>query len=175
MSLDFFTSGCKHSSSKKTFGLCDDIDASGSTSSPAYIDEQNGSNWIATIDNHHKDKIDFYAIDNCLVFPLTAGKPSKRCDGMLISGNKIAFVELKSRNEDGAKWVADAEEQIRSAITFFKTTDDADKYKIKRAYIVNNMRPQSRTSQAQRMERFLDETEYRLFVKARIALYSEEG
>jgi len=176
MSIVFFDCNCKSSSKKNKFGICDIVKGRGDTSEKAFIDENNGENWIAIIDNFYQDKIDFYAIDNCVAFPLREdGKQQKRCDGLLISNNTIAFVELKSRNEDGAKWVYDAEKQLLISIGFFEKEKVSNSYDVKRAYIVNNMRPKSRISQAERMDRFLDKTGYVLFIKARIRLYSLEG
>lgn len=176
MSINFFQSKCKSSSHNKIFGICDDVSSAGSTADPAYVDENNGQNWIATVDNHYKDEIDFYAVDNCVRFPPRAdGKESKRCDGFLIYQDLIAFVELKSRNEFRSKWVVDAEKQLRISIKFFEKEKKSKEFNHKRAYIVNNMRPTSRVGQAERMERFLDDTGYQLFIKARIALYSIDG
>ena len=176
MSVNFFKEVCKSSSKKKVFGVCDDVDADGNTSKPAYLAEDNGAKWIATVDNYYRENIDFYAVDNCVTFPLREdGKLSKRCDGFLVSNDIIAFIELKSRNEYGSKWVSDAEKQLKISIYYFEKEKKSSEYNDKRAYIVNNMRPQARISQAERMERFLDETGYLLFVKARINLHNLDG
>lgn len=175
MSVNFFSEACKHSSIRSTFGICDDV-VNGNTSLPAYLDESNGENWIATIVNHSRESIDFYAIDNCVTFPLKPdGSSSKRCDGLLTCDETIAFLELKSRNEQGVNWIKDSEEQLRSAIFYFERESVSESFTDKRAYAVNNMRPQSRVSQAIRMERFLEETGYLLFIKARVDIHSLEG
>jgi len=176
MSVNFFKENCKHSSMKPVFGICDNVADHGDTSQPAYLDENNGENWIATVDNHYRESICFYAVDNCVTFPVREdGTSLKRCDGFLSCNDTIAFLELKSRNEYGAKWIKDAEEQLRSAIHYFEKEPVSLKFQNKRAYAVNNMRPQSRLGQAERMERFLEETGYLLFIKARIDIYSLEG
>lgn len=176
MSVIFFKETCKYSSRNSTFGICDDVGVEGDTSQPAYLDEKNGENWIATIVNSYNESISFYAVDNCVTFPLREdGMPSKRCDGLLTCNDTIAFLELKSRDENGAKWVKDAEEQLRSAIYYFEKELICANFNNKRAYAVNNMRPQSRTGQAERMERFYDETGYLFFIKARVDIYSLEG
>ena len=177
MAIIFFNNSYKGYSKNKQFGICDDVDdGTGNTSKPAYIDDKNGGKWIATVDNSYNDTIDFYAIDNCVTFPLLAnGKESKSCDGLLILKDTIAFVELKSRNEQGTNWIKDGEKQLRTSIKYFETVEDSTVFENKRAYIVNNRKPRSRDSQAVRMDRFLDETGYFLFIKARINLDSSEG
>ncbi len=169
MKINFFVENSMTSSSKKRFGICDKVSEKGDTSEPAYIDENNGTDWIANVDNFHQDKILFYPVDNCVKFP---NKTAKRCDGFLVSNTTIAFVELKSRREQGYKWIADGEKQLRASIAFFEQ-EDRTMYTEKRAYVVNNMRPQSRVGQATRMERFFDETGYVLFIKAEICLYNK--
>lgn len=176
MSVVFFKEDCKHSSQNSVFGICDDVAENGDTSQPAYLDENNGGNWIATVDNHYRACICFYAVDNCVTFPIREdGKSSKRCDGLLSCDDTIAFLELKSRNEYGANWVKEAERQLRTAIYYFEREPISKRFNNKRAYAVNNMRPQSRIGQAERMERFSEETGYLLFIKARIDIYSLEG
>ncbi len=174
--IDFFQRPCQSQSRQRKFGLCDDPTPPGAPGTPAYINETNGKNWIATVDNHYRDLIKFYAIDHCVDFPPDAdGRTSKRCDGVLVQEEIIAFVELKSRNENRAVWVKDAEKQLLVTIRHFEETVHSDQFSVKKAYVVNSMRPHSRVSQATRMESFFDETGYVLYIKARIALYSPEG
>jgi hypothetical protein len=61
MSVDFFNSECQSTSNKKNFGLCDD-----SQSTPSYIDDSNGGNWIAVISNDLRLNITFTAVDHCI-------------------------------------------------------------------------------------------------------------
>lgn len=176
MSINFFKEECKQISNKSVFGICDDVSDDGDTSQPAYLDEKNGENWIAVINNHFNDQINFYAIDNCIIFPVRDdGKSLKRCDGFLSCNDTIAFIELKSRNEQGSNWIKDAEKQLRNTIYYFEKEIISKNFLHKRAYAVNNLRPQSRIGQAERMERFKEETGYLLFIKARIDIYSLEG
>ena len=176
MQVDFFGQECKHTSCKSTFGICDDIASKGAKGQPAYLDETNGERWIATVDNFYCSSISFYAIDHCVSLPVLAkNKSVKRCDGVLTCENTIAFVELKSRNQFGSKWIKIAEGQLRSTIHYFEQEPESVNFSHKRAYAINNLRPMSRIGQAQRMERFVQETGYQLFIKARIDLYSAEG
>ncbi len=54
--IDFFPEEHKQTSDKRRFGICD-------TPPPpaieAYIDEANGQNWIAVVDNFYQDSITF--------------------------------------------------------------------------------------------------------------------
>lgn len=167
MSINFLTENCKHSSRNKKFGLCDLVDADGNTGAPAYIDNANRENWIATVLNDYEEDIYFYAIDNCVNFTAQV----KKCDGVLILNDKIAFVELKSRTGKASQWISEAEEQLRTTINHFIQENDTTAYTDKRAYIANNKSPRSRVSQAERMDRFYQTTGYVLFIEARINLY----
>ena len=168
MSINFLETSCQTRSNNRKFGLCDDPPPA---KRPAYIDEINGENWIAVVDNYYQEDVTFTAIDNCIVFPPKSdGKSFKRCDGVLTYANTVAFVELKQRDEDGSVWVKDAEKQLRISIEKFEQTEAANRFKIKRAYIVNSERPRFRDSQAVRMEKFTDETTYILRIEARIRI-----
>jgi len=167
MSVVFFQLRCQTSSKKRTFGICDNPPPA---TDPAYIDEENGQNWIATIDNFYQSEITFTAIDHCIEFPLRPdGKQSKRCDGVLTYGDTVAFVELKARDEHGTKWIKDAEEQLLVSIALFEKSNEAEEFPVKKAYIVNSDRPRFRESQAARMEKFLNTTTYYVLrIEARI-------
>jgi hypothetical protein len=168
MSLNFFLEKCQTFSKKKTFGLCDDPPPA---ENPAYIDEKNGENWIAVIENFYEEKITFNAIDHCVEFPLRPdGKTSKRCDGVLTYGDTVAFIELKKRDEHGTKWIDDAEKQLLVSIGFFEKTEEAEEFSIRKAYIVNSERPLFRSSQAIRMDKFLAKTGHVLRIEARVKI-----
>jgi len=48
MPIEFFKATCKTESAAEQFGLCGDPPPA---SNPAYIDESNSSNWIATVND----------------------------------------------------------------------------------------------------------------------------
>lgn len=170
----FFQEGCLSSSSNRRFGLCDDLSPA---TNPAYIDEANGENWIATVVNDYEEQVDFYAIDNCVVVtPKGNGTASKRCDGVLVLNDIIAFVELKSRIHKGADWVDEAYIQLRDTILKYENEGVIRSFSKKRGYIANGMKPRARRGQGERIERFSDETSgYVLYVQATINLHSVEG
>jgi len=109
MSLNFNDANCQTKSSKKTFGLCDDPPPA---NNPAYIDETNGTEWIAVVENESQQEIIFTAIDNCVEILRHDGKSKQRCDGMLTYNTTVIFVELKDRNAQGNAWVEDAIPQL---------------------------------------------------------------
>jgi len=76
MSVNFHKEKCQTNSSRKTFGLCDDP---APAKNPAYIDEENGANWIAVVENDSQQSITFTAIVNCIEILRPDGKVKQRC------------------------------------------------------------------------------------------------
>jgi hypothetical protein len=171
--MSFFLNRCKTQSDSVKFGIYDPPPIS---SGHAFIVEDNEYEWIAVVENHYREIMVFFAIDNCLPFPLREdGTMANRCDGVLMCTDKIAFVELKSRDYNGGEWVKHAAKQLLSAIENFQRSQE-DNFEIRRAYICNNQRPRARRGQAERIERFsIDSKGYALFIKARINLNDPEG
>lgn len=120
--------------------------------------------------NEDKQEVTFTAIDHCIEIKSKNGKMAKRCDGVITFDSTIAFVELKERDEKGNKWVKDAEKQLRSTIGSFEKSEEAEKYKIKKAYIANRDKPKFKESQKERMDQFFLETGYVLRIENRIIL-----
>jgi hypothetical protein len=165
MNIDFFQQNCQSTSNKKKFGLCDKEPPA---KEPAYIDETNGSDWIAVVLNENINLVTFTAIDNCIGIKRLDGTDSKRCDGVLSFDNTIIFVELKHRKTKGNTWIKEAEEQLRETILNFEKQDMAEDFKIKKAYIANRALPKFRSSQTSRMDKFHEETNYILRIENRI-------
>lgn len=165
MGIDFFNTQCKSSSNKKIFGLCDDPPPA---ENPAYIDEDNGENWIAVVENHYEQEINFVAIDNCILIKRENGEPSKRCDGMLYFEDTVIFVELKDRKGTPKDWKEDAENQLKETISFFEKQNEAKNFKNKKAYICNKTVPKANTKNQARMDKFFADTKYNLEIKNRI-------
>lgn len=168
MSVDFSLGTCQSKSSKKLFGLCDDLPP---PHKPAYINETDGAKWIAVVDNYYEYEVTFTAIDHCIPIFLADGVMSKRCDGMLSYNDTVVFVELKQRAQLGSDWIIDAELQLRTTIGYFKASEQAGSFKSKRAYAANSEHPRFRTNQIERMERFNEDTGYVLRIENRITLY----
>ena len=167
MSVNFNEKKCQTSSDNKIFGLRDDPPPA---NKPAYIDEANGGDWIAVVENENQHQATFTAIDNCVEILRRDGKMQKRCDGMLTHNSTVIFVELKDRDAHGNAWVEAAIPQLKSSIECFEDTLMADNYKTKLAYVSNKQSPRFKTTQQGRMDAFFDETSYVLRIQRRITL-----
>jgi hypothetical protein len=167
MSVNFSEKNCQETTNSKLFGLCDDPPP---PHKPAYIDENDGSKWVAVVVNEDMYQLTFTAIDHCITINRPDGKPAKRCDGALTYNSTIIFVELKQIGAKGSDWIITAEEQLRTTIGYFELEEDADNYNNKKAYIASSERPKFRVSQAKRMDQFFDDTGYVLRIENRIIL-----
>ncbi|MDD2965268.1 MAG: hypothetical protein PHU33_15070 [Bacteroidales bacterium] len=166
MSINFNKPECQTITTKRRFGLCDHTPP---PSMPAYLDENEGENWIAVVHNDDCCKVHFTAIDNCVLLTGGAKPREKSCDVMLQTDESIIFVELKSRNEKGSGWVKEGIEQLLSTIKFFEASSQSN-FLIKKAYVANNRKPLFRESQTTRMEDFRLKTGYVLRIENRIKL-----
>lgn len=167
MSIEFQIAKCQTQSDKKIFGLCDNPSPA---KAPAYIDEVDGSKWIAVVENEDRFKTVFTAIDNCIDIKDSDGKMEKRCDGVLMYNTTVIFVELKQRGAKGNAWVEDAEPQLKNSIKHFEKTELSENFNQKKAYISNSEHPKFKASQIGRMDRFYNDTGYILRIEARIKL-----
>lgn len=163
--FSFFNSPKQYISNKKNFGLCDKEPP---PHLPAYLDENNGKEWIAVVDNFYQSAINFIALDNCIIFSKPDGKQDKCCDGMLSYNSTVIFVELTTRTD--SKWRKEKCEQLCATIKHFEDTKDSNNYKIKKAYIANNSRPKFKTSYENQANRFRNDTRYVLRVQNRIEI-----
>ena len=166
--INFFPEEYKQVSKKKRFGICDTPPP---PAQKAYIDEVNGQNWIAVVENFYQDSVTFIPIDHCIVIKRQDGSMDNRCDGFLYYDATVIFVELKQRNESGSKWIKEGDNQLRVTIRHFESTPQAKDFKTKQAYISNSSKPRFRFSQAERMDRFFDDTRYTLRIENKIHIY----
>jgi hypothetical protein len=134
------------------------------------LDEQNGGDWIAVVENEYRENVCFTAIDHCIELRRSDGTMMSRCDGMLSYSDTLILVELKVRNVPGNAWIVDGDLQLRSTIEAFERTEEAQGFVSKKAYIANKARPVFRNSQMQRMEIFKKETGYTLRIVNRIKI-----
>lgn len=151
--MDFFKDRCKTSSHKGQFGLCDDTPP---PARPAYIDDSDNEQWIATINNPKLYKVDFYAIDNCVQILRDDGRDESRCDGFIYFNNSIVFIELKSR--EGGQWVKKGREQLTKTINIFKQDHPFNNFNTVSASVCNNLRPRFNIGHMQNIQKFKDET-----------------
>ena len=160
MRVNFSKAKCQDNSNKKIFGLCDD-----KPGQRAYLDEEDGSKWIAVVINDDRYKTTFTAVDHCLDLKRDDGKMAKRCDGFLSYKSTVIFVELKERDALGNAWVTDGEKQLRSSLKFFEAANYSLQFTVKKAYIANSQHPKFKVSQLRRMEQFLDDTGFVLRIE----------
>ncbi len=163
--MSFFDSEYQYISTKRTFGLCDDEPP---PHKPAYLDETNGSKWIAIVANDAQLEVKFVALDHCIKLLKSDGKTADRCsDGLLTYNSTIIFVELTTATHKN--WKSDKDEQLRITISHFEKTKEAKQYDVKKAYIANRKKI-LRSSYQSRMDKFLSETGYDLRIENRIVI-----
>lgn len=166
MPLDFFSDACKTVSNKESFGLCDDPPPA---KNPAYIDENDPSIWIATVDNKNKTKVDFYAVDHCVnVLKPDGISLESRCDGVLQHGNNLIFVELKDRGSKG--WLGGGVDQLIITFKNFAMNHRITDYTIEHGYVCNKQRPLVITSSANVQQKLKDETGLLLKAQSKITI-----
>lgn len=164
--FSFFDSPIQYNSDKKIFGLCDKEPP---PHLPAYLDEHNGREWIAVVENSHQNPVRFVALDNSIELLRPDGKSQdKCCDGMLTYHSTLIFVELTTRSDK--KFREEKDKQLRATIKHFENTKESDQYKVKRAYIANNRHPKFKTSYGIRADRFFSDTGYVLRIQNRIEI-----
>lgn len=163
---DFFPKKHITVSKKRKFGLCDSPVA---PESPAFLAEDNGEEWIAVVHNDGQEPINFVPIDYCIKLLKEDGKMDNRCDCCLFYDTTIIFVELKERNDSKSReWINQGEKQLRSTIHHFEQEEQSKSFNVKKAYIANRCKPRSKSSYAERMQRFFDETGYSLRIERHI-------
>lgn len=151
MAVNFFQNACKTSSDKNIFGICDD-----SPNSPAYIDENTRSKWIAIVSNPQNKRADFYAIDNCVEILKPNGDLESRCDGLLKENQNLIFIELKERESKG--WFGKGSKQLKTTIDVFLANYNASNFNSIEAYVCNSLKPRSNPARASSIQKFYDET-----------------
>jgi hypothetical protein len=160
MNINFFDANCQSQTNKYKFGLCDDPNGS-----PAYIDTDDCSKWIAIVENNQEIEVIFTAIDNCIEILRSDGKKDNRCDGMLTYNNHIIFVELKERKYTNSVWIEEGENQLRKTIAVFVNHNNLAIFKSKKAYIANSKKPQFQYSHKERMQKFRNDTGFTLSIQ----------
>lgn len=153
MPVDFFISGCKTTTVKDKFGLCDDPPPA---KNPAYIEENNPEDWIAEVENENEISVDLHAIDNCIEILRPNGEMESRCDCMLHYNNSLVFAELKDRASSG--WLAKGSSQVSITINKFKENHNITDFDKVEAYVCNKQRPLAITGINTTAQKFKDET-----------------
>jgi hypothetical protein len=164
MKINFFDKKCQSQTPRHKFGICDQPPP---PETPAYLDTENPRDWIAIVENSQEIEVTFTAIDKCIEIRKVdgSGGMDTRCEGMLTYANCLIFVELKERKGKNSGWVGDGEEQLRNTIRVFIENHGIEDYSSRKAYIANNKKPTFQTSQQGRMEKFRQETGFRLIIQ----------
>lgn len=153
MPLNLLEAGCKTQSNNTVFGLCDNPPPA---EDPAYIDETNSGSWIAEVSNPACINVDFFAVDHCVEVKRHNGEKAKRCDGILVSGNQLTFVELKDRGHTG--WISGGRKQLTETINYFTANHDMTVYPNVDARICNKQRPLAVVNVSTEVQKFKDDT-----------------
>jgi hypothetical protein len=169
MNINFFDEKCHSQTHRHKFGICDPPFP---PETPAYLDTENPSDWIAIVENFKEIEVTFTAIDKCVEIRKLdgSGGMGKRCDGMLTYANCLIFVELKERKAKNNVWVGEGEDQLRNTIRVFIENHGIEDYSSRKAYIANKKKPIFQTSQTERMEKFRQETGFRLIIQNTIKI-----
>jgi hypothetical protein len=165
MKINFFDQDCQTITNEIEFGLCDDPPPS---NAPAYIDITNSLGWIATVQNADATEVTFTAIDHCIDIRRDNGEMDSRCDAMLIYEDKIIFLELKERNS--GKWFKKAEDQLRATISTFGANNNLNSYSQKTAYVANKLKPNFQSGNAEKIEKFRNDTGFILRTENKISI-----
>ena len=164
--MSFFDSKHQYISTKKIFGLCDDEPP---PHKPAYLDENDGSKWIAIVANDSQTAVKFVALDHCIkLFKPDGNSEDRYRDGLLEYDSTIIFVELTTATHKN--WKSDKDDQLRITISHFEKTKESSQYAIKRAYIANSNFRVLRPSYQSRMDNFFNDTGYDLRIENRIVV-----
>lgn len=160
MSINFLKDECLTITNEGIFGICDNADRA-----TAYIQKDNPGEWIATIVNESAKKIEFRAIDNCVVVLRKDGSQEKSCDALLTYSDNIVFIELK---DDRQRWMENGIKQLEATIIHFSVNHDILQYKHRRAFVSNKRHPDFHVIDVEHKIRFRDKHKVRLNVQAKI-------
>ena len=166
MIVNFFETGCKEpAKTDDSFGICDDQNGT-----KAYTNIDDKTKWIATVKNDNKLKVQFTAIDNCIIV-LKEGTNDKEstCDGMLTFKNSLYLVELKKQRTGG--WISEAVEQLKNTIKLIVKNHSIENFQYKKAYACNRRHPNFTTIANELSRRFFRETNgFRIDIQAEIVI-----
>lgn len=159
MIVDFFKNECRTTTTEQRFGICDDDDKADKT--PAYINTDDESKWIAVVINDNAKEVIFTAIDNCIEVLRASGETESRCDVMLTTDELLILVELKNKASD---WKSSGIEQIESTLIRLIENHEAYYYSFKKrkAYVANKRHPSFHVVENATMRRF--STQYKIWL-----------
>lgn len=167
MRIDFLNAECQTVTNGQRFGICDDDDKTVKT--PAYINTDDESKWIATVVNTASKEVIFTAIDNCIEIFRENGEMDNRCDVMLTCDENFILVELKNKASD---WKSSGIDQIEATLIRLIENHEAYYYSFKKrkAYVANKRHPSFQVLENATMRRFSTQYKIWLDIQATIKL-----
>ena len=159
MSIDIFKTACQTVTNEQRFGICYDEDKTVKT--PAYINTDDESKWIAVVLNDASKEVIFTAIDNCIDVFRENGDMESRCDVMLTCVDSLILVELKNKASD---WISSGIDQIEATLIRLIENHGAyySSFKKRKAYLANKKHPNFQFIENATMRRF--STEYKMWL-----------
>jgi hypothetical protein len=139
------------------FGLRDDQPPA---LEPAYIDTANPTEWVAEVTNNNRIDVTFKAVDRCVPLFRANGDQESRCDGFLLFGQNVIFVELKDRTDTLSlnEWVEKGRKQLTATITNFIQFHNPTNYIFSVAHVCNKQRPLAVAGINTEVQRFKNDT-----------------
>jgi hypothetical protein len=128
---------------------------------------------IANVENPYSRKIYFVPLDKNIVCYKTNGKDEEsQCDALLICIRPVKkydfyFVELKNMNKN---WIADGTTQLKTTVLNFKAGYNLTCISKKSAFLANKSHPSYHSKHTELMEKFRNETGFRLVICATISI-----
>jgi len=149
------------------FGIDDDNELPTEPAKVVSFDEG-----IAKVQNSYRHSVYFVPLDKNIECLRPNGAQESQCDALLIClrpSNKYGFyfVELKKANKTSG-WITDGAEQLRITILNFKESYNLSCLSIKSAFLANKSHPNYHYSHTALMEKFKNETGFRLRICATI-------
>lgn len=160
--INFNVAECQSESQAIRFGLHDPQDGG-----VAHIDESGAVLWNCVVLNPLAFECLFTAIDNCIELLDDDGNLKRSCDGMLTYKNHVILVELKHRVSN---WIPTGIDQLRKTIELFMEGRSAADFGKKIAVLANSKHPQFKVGHQSTMEKFRQETGFRLLIVGEVVL-----
>lgn len=155
---------CEEVKYDKVLGICDP-----EGESPAHTTSENeGLKWIAIIQNPQNMGVQFVPIDKNILIYRANGDMEKTCDGMILYGPNICFVELKDVRVGG--WLSEAIGQLAKTIEIFNLNHNYRDFEKRHAYPANCRHPQFQCSCREQLQEFRNKYHFTLIPKATIVI-----
>ncbi|MDR3218499.1 MAG: hypothetical protein LBU22_05880 [Dysgonamonadaceae bacterium] len=168
MKIDLFATTCFEQRTD-SFGIYDD--SSFPTESAQLVSFNDGT---AKVENANSYSVYFVPLDKNIVCLRADGNQESQCDAVLIcirpeNNYDFYFVELKEANKT-MSWIPDGAKQLKTTILNFKGNYNLSCLSKKAAFLANKSHPCYHYNQQELMERFRNETGFRLNICATITV-----